>query len=234
MRLRARTSAVRQASPLRALQHDWYGFDLGEEYLMGLQQQVSKCLSNFESSEVLSRIKTSNPNEWGPFTRSLRSKPFFELDNVRVYAAFDFYFYDDASIFLLDWKAGKKPQSENGDSKKQLKTYALYAHKSLGLESDRIWVQAVWLLSDRSWQPFQVSAEELQSIERAIHHEIESERSLSETVFFPDGKQVFVANRDNFVPIPSVGKCTQCKFIEVCKEGTLATKHILRSRSKEV
>ena len=77
MRESARTAETRRKSPYRPLQSDWYGLDLGKDYELRLEKQVADCLSNFEKSEVLERILAVDPANWGPITRSMRTRPYF-------------------------------------------------------------------------------------------------------------------------------------------------------------
>ncbi len=228
MHRRARTTQARQQSPHRALQSDYYDHDLGKEYEEMLADQVGTCLEIFQQSEVLEQILAIDPKYWGPFTRSLRTKPFFEIDGVRVYACFDFYLKDGRNLYILDWKTGFGSLRQREAAEQQLKVYALYGARVLGIPKDQIYVQAVWLLDSADWEPQAVSSASLRLTEERIKAEVAAETARL-TVFESDLLQnEYWADRADFPAKPSARGCTNCKYRDICEEGQRACDHIIR------
>lgn len=232
MRLKARTAKERTSSPYRPLQSDWYGLDLGEEYFMRLESQVRDCLSTFEASEVLERIRSTNPQNWGPFTRSMRTRPFFEMEGYRIYTSFDFYFREGDELYLLDWKSGSESPTLREAAKGQLAVYALFAHRTFDLSPERIHTQAVWLRDHANWDPIEISQGELAVAEARITAEVRREHELLEVRHVDAEAVEFHADRSQFLPKPSVNKCAQCKFREICPAGETACGHIIASAKR--
>jgi hypothetical protein len=226
MRENARTADARRRSPYRPLQSDWYGLDLGKDYEQRLEKQVADCLLNFEKSEVLGRILAVDPVNWGPFTRSMRTRPYFELDGTRAYTSFDFYFTEADTLFILDWKSGKASQRQREAADSQLSVYALYGVHELIIPEDHIQVQAIWLQEDVAWQPHEVTSPALRACEQRIRSEVAQEISLLKMNEANKNRVEYRADRADFPARPSGNKCAQCKYRELCPEGQVACSHI--------
>lgn len=131
MRVQPRTYRERRSSPFKPLHQDWYGYDVGLEYVERMAEQVSICLATFENSEIYARLLASDPATWGPFTRSERERPHFDLAGLRVYASFDFYCRDGDSLTIFDWKTGRAASAGQDAARRQLSVYALYGMRAL-------------------------------------------------------------------------------------------------------
>lgn len=226
MRERARTAASRRASSYKPLVSDWYGLDYGKEYEEKLTSQVESCLSSFEKSEVLQRVVSVDPTAWGPFTRSLKVRPFFEAENdIRAYTSFDFYFEEGGLLYILDWKTGRQSIATLEHADRQLAAYAIYGARNLSFPMDRIRIQAVWLDGPARWKPLQVSREQIDKVESSIKYEVAEEAAKLAIVEYGEEK-LYLADRRDFPANPSVKRCTQCKFRQICIEGRESCRHL--------
>ena len=224
MRQSARTAESRRSSPYKALLNDWYEIDQGAEYRNVLRGQVAVCLDTFENSEVVERIVEVETASWGPFTRSMRTRPYFDLNGLRAYTSFDFYFRSGEDLFILDWKSGIPSPVARESAEVQLDLYALYGAKVLGTQPDHIFKQAVWLRHSGAWAPIPVTAGSLEDAEKMALSQVDQERSRI-NVSEIDGS--YLADRSLFPPVPSSSKCCFCKYREICPEGTSACKGLV-------
>ena len=221
MRIAARTAETRRSSPHKALQSDWYGLDLGEEYAARLREQVRRCLDNFQKSEVTKRVLHAGPASWGPFTRSMRTRPNFELDGHRIYASFDFLFHNGNNIFILDWKSGAESRRAAEEADIQLAVYALYGISRHKKVPENVFVQPVWLQRESGWTPAATSMDQVKGTQDFIRRDIERERLRIEI-----GDDGWTARKENFPAKPSTSKCTYCKYRQLCSEGQEVCSHI--------
>jgi len=198
----------------------YYEAPLSEFRIEFLENRVLTCLREFERSTVLERILEASPRNWIDLKPPLTSSaPSFLLDDVLVYANYDFIFADSEALHVLDWKSGdRSPRTDN-----QLAVYGLYATLGLGYELGMVTVQAVYLSEPPvGWQPRRLTREELRTISSLIHSEVALEASLTQPSTNRDGQEVFVASRADFPAAPGPKKCLGCKFRAICPEGQAA------------
>jgi len=224
MRQSARTAESRRSSHQKALINHWYGIDQGIEYQDVLRGQVAISLDTFQNSEVAERIIKAGVASWGPFTRSMRTRPYFDLNGLRAYTSFDFYFRSNEDLFILDWKSGVPSPAARESAEAQLDLYALYGAKVLGAPHDHIFKQAIWLRESGAWNPTPVTTDSLEAAERIALSQVDQERSLVK-VNEIDGS--YLADRSMFPPTPSAHKCCFCKYREICPEGAAACKGLV-------
>lgn len=226
MRDRPRTKNERRSDPFRPLQHDYYRFDLGNEYLQSMDDRVRSCLEHFEDSETYDRIKTAGVENWGTVAKLDEDiAPSFRLDGHKVYAAYDFWFRDGDDLFILDWKSGSDGQLSRESAERQLGVYALYGIYHLKYRLERIHTQAVWLKGSADWEPEKPTKDGLRAIRDGILTEIAAEESLLDARQFKVRTE-FHADRAKFPPRPSVRACLNCKFREICPEGRAECRHV--------
>jgi len=226
MRRRARTMDERKSEPFHGLLHDYYELNLGVEYVELLESRVVECLTRFEESEVFERVRAAEPANWGTIAKVDEDvAPSFSLRGFKVYAAFDFVFYEDSELFILDWKTGADRCSAKETADRQLGVYALWAASARRHPINCIHTQAVWLQSDAEWQPRHVDRDELKRLRDGILAEIEAEQSLLSIKRFKNRTEYWAQLKD-FPARPSGKICLNCKFREICAEGRGACSHV--------
>lgn len=225
IRQRARTRDERNAEPFRPLQHDYYGFDVGEEYLATMDNRVRTCLENFEHSETYERMRAAGVQNWGSVVKLDEDvAPSFTLQGQKIYAAYDFWFRDQDELHILDWKTGSEGYG-SASAERQLSVYALYGIYELRQPLDRIYTQAVWLQGTADWNPERPTRDDLRKVRDGILAEIAAEHELLDVRHFKTRSE-YHASREAFPPKPSVRACLNCKFREVCAEGCSACSHV--------
>lgn len=230
MRERPRTKRERKSEPFRPLQHDYYRFDLGSDYVESMDERVRTCLSNFENSETFVRLKSAGVENWGSVVKLDEDvAPSFMLHGHKVYAAYDFWFKEGDDLHIIDWKTGSGGEYGKTSAERQLGVYALYGIYELRHPLDRIHTQAVWLQGAAEWLPERPSKDALRGIRDGIIAEVEAEHGLLEIKEFPSRRVEYRAVRENFPPKPSSRSCLNCKFREVCPEGAAACAHVMTS-----
>jgi hypothetical protein len=225
IRGRQRNKREKDAEPFKPLQHHYYRFDLGDAYYDALDERVRTCLNNFETSEILERIQKLGPTDWGLATPPGTEVPSFKMRGHKIYSAYDFWLKESDDLHILDWKTGWAGEMSQASAARQLSIYALYGAYELKHPLEHIHTQAVWLQDAVSWQPQQQSRNHLETARDGILEEISKEHSMLEIKELKR-KTEYYADRSAFPARPSAQGCLNCKFREICPEGSEACSHV--------
>ena len=206
-----------------------YAYDLGSRYEADMEERVARCLANFESSEVWLRLRESDTTTWQPFSKLDKSPiPSISIgDGLTVWSSIDFAMGDSKGAVVLDWKSGNESAQAVEAAKDQLIVYAAWACRHFGLEPEEVSVQAVWLQREPKWCPEPSNPTELIGLTKRIEAETAAEKALVAPQTNARGRVLrYHAQFEKFPPRPSSRGCLQCRFRELCPEGTEACGHV--------
>ena len=225
VRVRPRSYQERKASPFSPSHDHFHGIDRGSDHLQGLEDRVASCLETFEHSEVLEKLQSVGPDNWGPITTLEDGVPTFGLEDIMVYAAFDIWLIDDGHVVILDWKSGRPSPSALEGAEQQLSVYALWAQSTMKSESG-VMTQAIWLQDSAAFAPVPITESSIDDVKGRIRKETAMEASLLTLIEDEEGRWRHAARREDFPAKPQTMRCCDCKYQTICPEGTEATAHM--------
>lgn len=180
-----------------------YDVDLDDAQWKKTAEDVEQCLRNFYSSEIYATFKGLPREMW------LEVEDFssFSLDETKIWAVIDCSFRTKNGITIVDWKTGRRA---NSDLSLQLACYAMYAMGKWGLRPEKIKLVEYNLLSNRIAE-FCINAAEIENAKAYIRGSIAEMHSLLVDVRnnMPKSEQFFSKVQDDTIR-------DRCSFRKVC------------------
>jgi hypothetical protein len=203
----------------RPLIEHYYQRELPSLKIQECEGVLRTCLRNFQDSQLLERIKTVQPSDWGVIRNPADLPPHFKLENITVYAAYDFYFREGDSLYIVDWKTSRRTTEAEESAAEQLSVYALFGVTELKHPRERVYVQPAWLREPVYWEPEQVSQDDIDACAQKIRSDHSEQMNLCSEEMDGSGKRIYISERDQFPAQPSKFNCWTCKFLQICPDG---------------
>jgi hypothetical protein len=218
---------IRDGEPYAAetttLHHDYYGYGCSDSFIREKAVRVRMCLKAFLNSDVwgrLSRLPAGSFILPGDDQKDLF--PHFSYGNVRISVSPDFCVPFKERVLVLDWKSGSPTGESIEAADHQLAVYAMFVVRKKKVPLPEVWVQSVWLADDCSWRPSQVSEESCSAIEKEIVTFRDALGARMRHGYDRHGLAAMVADIGNFPASPEATRCFNCRFREICDDGSRA------------
>ncbi|MBN1980154.1 MAG: PD-(D/E)XK nuclease family protein [Chitinivibrionales bacterium] len=174
-------------------------------------KKIDTCLSNFLTSPIYTWIfmkAMTNKQNW-----MIEPKGYGEtrLQGIKAYCKMDFLFPVDDSVYILDWKTGKKDAVKH---KTQLIGYAAAAANNFNLTVQTISPKIIYL-----WPQYDEYEITLSS---SLFDEFFEKVQLQTTAMLAlcvDSQKNIPLPIDRFPMQPSAGTCKFCNYQELCFKG---------------
>jgi hypothetical protein len=185
----------------------------------------------FEESEAFEVLRFSDRDKWEYVNSDSDTKRTVEASRalgfkrafgLQLYTDFDLAFRYRGDFIIVDWKTGKKTEATEAAARKQTIGYSLWA-RELGIQPEVIRIQPFWLANGESWNPQPFEESELDAVRSEIEEQDAVERSLIRKQLNDKGREVHLANIEDFPAQPS-WTCKNCKFRSICPEGSAQEK----------
>lgn len=177
-----------------------------------IRDNVRLCLENFAQSGIMDFIAHYPTSSWRiTEPAEVQPVPWFWVENMPVYASYDFAIVMPEDTLLFEWKTGKKSSDSEARVLEQLHGYAAYAISEWKVPPEQITLIVFWLAGKLDWQTFSVDPNLLELI-------IGSWRSRYNTLV----ERARLCGEDlgqwfqMFPLTPNVYRCRHCPF-RACK-----------------
>lgn len=171
-------------------------------------EKIDICLNNFIHSPVYSWIFMAALHDRHLWMIEPDGYGETRLDGLKVYCKMDFLLPVDDTIYILDWKTGKRDEHKHT---MQLRGYSAAAAALFTIPSHKIFPRIVYLYPSFDEMEITVGDEEVQQLIALIHEQTETMYT-----FCSDVEKNTPREMDFFMQNPSPSLCRQCKYRELC------------------
>jgi CRISPR/Cas system-associated exonuclease Cas4 (RecB family) len=170
-----------------------------------IKEKTKKIFMNYFKSKTLKDIE--NGVSIIEIDKEQNYTHFFVKD-YKIYSIVDFMYEKNDTIYIVDWKTGKKSKDDDF----QLKLYALYAHKNYNFDLNKIVLINEYLFDgEREERTF--DNDDIIEVENYILDRID----VMEHYLVDKGKNI-PKNEEYFTARLSRYNCKWCNFKEICPE----------------
>jgi len=182
----------------------YYGIALSRQQTDALREEVLGAVGTFLASPTLRRIAETDPRSW----LALEDFGEFMIEETPVLLRVDFALAHEGVVHVFDWKTGQPSDVEN---LAQLAVYALHAVHAWQAAPETTRLHLLYLASGRLLSRQLAASDLLEARDRILG-------GIEAMTRWLDGPRE--ANRpqpmESFPLTPQQGRCTTCKFREIC------------------
>ncbi len=192
-----------------------------------LKDKIRLCIANFVNSDVLEEIRSYPVESWKippqkeckPLPDALMREidplfetprdfpaiPWFQMQDIPIYASYDFMVVTPDFAMIIDWKTGDKNRGWTF-AVEQLHYYVAYVLEEYHVPSENISLQAVWLSQNAEKQIIFLNSEQLSQMKLRWEQDYKRfKQLLSDLRYGGDWRKQFPITETFYV-------CVRCPF----------------------
>jgi hypothetical protein len=171
-------------------------------------EKVQTCLENFLGSPCYSWIHMAAIRSRDNWMIEPDGYGETRLNGLKAYCKMDFLIPVDNSVYILDWKTGKKDSFKH---RNQLLGYAAAAHQNFSVSWNTIFPKIIYLSPTYDEFEIEIRENDLQAFFETIKSQTEQMYRYCSSV--EENKPLPI---DSFTKNPSPGVCRLCKYQGLC------------------
>ncbi len=173
--------------------------------------KTKRCLNNFLTSDRFEWIKGSAIAEKDNWIIEPSGFGESRLDGMKLYSKVDFLIPIESKIVILEWKTGKKNETNHS---RQLVGYASWASNHLEREASDIEPVLVYLFPEYDEISIRVTNEDLNDFKRTMVEQTEEMYN-----YCSNYEENLPLAKEEFPMVEDTSFCRYCNFKELCQRN---------------